>query len=447
MNPEVCLHFVAVILNYLLRITAAYCVCWILNRLLAKPSQRFVMWMAFLLGSAAYWLDLVFGEVRSFTAAGNVDSAGITAPPVHSLLVPLAWSSFVPIVVRGLAAVYVVAALLLVAVQVFRYLHLHALLRRTVEPSDALNTLFGEICRDLGLSRARLVILPGLKSPATAGWWNPRILLPEVCEQIGPTAQVADVLSHELIHVSRRDYFLGGLGDLVCCLLFFHPAIWKARKDLVLQGELACDRAVLEARPGNRADYADSLTYFVRLRMLRDGYTLGIDFAASTSLGLRIRTILTAPQPSSWWKRTCQFMAGLGLVAALSILSPALAIPLTFGEPISEPPFSVRPLVPTSTERTQGVRHVPRRGTTQAAPDTLTALRARPYVSETPAYTMTSGTGQPQGSERAEEQSPAWQERPTSVQHPSVASVLRSTLGEIAARTAHGGHGRDRDDH
>ena len=136
------------------------------------------------------------------------------------------------------------------------------------------------------------MVLPGLKSPATAGWWNPRILLPEVCEQIGPTPQVADVLCHELVHVARRDYLWAGLSDLICCLLFFHPAVWKARKAMVLQGELACDLAVLETRSGDRADYADSLTYFVRLRMLQDGFSLGVDFAASASLGLRIRTIL-----------------------------------------------------------------------------------------------------------------------------------------------------------
>ncbi len=220
------------------------------------------------------------------------------------------------IAVQAVGMAYVVAAFLMIAFTAVKHVRLRLLLRRAVEPSQALNGLFAEIASEFGVSRAQLLILPGLKSPATAGWWNPRILLPEVCEELGPTPQVADVLCHELVHVKRRDYLCAVLGDLICCLLFFHPAIWKARKSLVLQAELACDLAVLEARPGNRADYADSLTYFVRLRMLQEGFSLGVDFAASASLGLRIRTILSTPAAVPWWKRFSQTTAGVALLGA-----------------------------------------------------------------------------------------------------------------------------------
>ena len=231
--------------------------------------------------------------------------------PFHSL-----------IAIQSLGAVYVLVSLTLIAVTVWKHLRMRVLLRHAVEPSPSLSTLFLDVSRDLRLAhsrvcRTRLMVLPGLKSPATAGFWNPRILLPEVCEQIGPTPQVADVLCHELIHVARRDYLWAGLSDLICCLLFFHPAVWKARKAMALQGELACDLAVLETRSGDRADYADSLTYFVRLRMLQEGFSLGVDFAASTSLGLRIRTILTTPKPVAWWKACSRAAAGLSLIAAV----------------------------------------------------------------------------------------------------------------------------------
>jgi hypothetical protein len=71
-------------------------------------------------------------------------------------------------------------------------------------------------------------------------------------------------------------------------------------------------------------------------------------------------------------------------------------------------------------------------------------LRTQAYVPETSAYTMRSGSSARPGSESGEQDSPAWRETQPAIQHPSVSSVIRSTLGEIAIRR--GSH-RDRDDH
>ncbi|MGZ4888922.1 MAG: M56 family metallopeptidase [Candidatus Angelobacter sp.] len=452
MSAEVCLQFAATCLSYFLRVAAGYFACLMLNRLLRKPHQRFLVWMVFLLGSAAYWLELLVREFRTIAiGTAEVENAAISAPTVaHSFLVPLAWSHNILIAIQGLGAAYVAGALVLICMSVWKHFRMRVLLRHAIEPSASLSGLFLEISRDMGisqsaLSRAKLVVLPGLKSPATAGWWNPRILLPEVCEELGPTPQVADVICHELIHVARRDYLWTGLSDLICCLVFFHPAVWVARKGMVLQGELACDLAVLAARPGDRADYADSLTYFVRLRMLQEGFSLGVDFAASTSLGLRIRTILTTPKPMPWWKGISQMTAGLALVVVFGILAPAMTVPLGFARPIAER-ASNHLLVQTAAEYTphRTLKHTYAQASTN---DSLTTLRTRPYVLETPAYTMTSSTTSRPGAERTDQDSPAWRETQPAIQYPSVSSVIRSTLGEIAARGVHGGHGRDRDDH
>jgi hypothetical protein len=294
------------------------------------------------------------------------------------------------------------------------------------------------------------MILPGLKSPATAGWWHPRILLPDICEELGPTPQVADVLCHELIHIARRDYLWAGLSDLICCVLFFHPAVWKGRKAMVLQGELACDLAVLETRPGDRADYADSLTYFVRLRMLQDGFSLGVDFAASTSLGLRVRTILTTPKPVAWWKACSRVAAGMSLVVAFGVLAPSIALSLGFAEPFVQRMSNQSP-VQIVAGHSGGSRRSPRRTVPSDTPqDSLTTLRTRPYVQETPAYTMTTSSNSTvlsAGSSAAEQEPSPWRENRPAIQQPSVSSVIRTTLGEIAARGTRGGRDHDRDDH
>jgi beta-lactamase regulating signal transducer with metallopeptidase domain len=455
MSAEFCLHFAATCLSYCLKVAAGYFACLMLNRLLRKPGQRFLVWMVFLLGSATYWLELLVGAFRTLAAGtAAVDTTPISAPAVaHSFQVPLGWSHNIFIAIQGLGAAYISTAVVLLGLAAWKHFHIRALLAHAVEPSAALRNLFLESCRDLGISqsgisRAKLVVLPGLKSPATAGWWNPRILLPEICEEIGGTPQVADVLCHELIHVARRDYFWARLSDLICCLLFFHPAVWKARKGMALQGELACDLAVLETRPGDRGDYADSLTYFVRLRMLQEGFSLGVDFAASTSLGLRIRTILTAPQPIPLWKRFSQMTTGLALVATFCVLAPAITVPLGFARPVMEQASTYRPPESTAVEHGRSARRSQKHAAALVPiQQSLATLRTRPYVSETPAYSMTSSPRSRPGSERAEGDSPAWRETQPAIRYPSVSSVVRSTLGEIAARGIHGGHDHDRDDH
>ncbi len=458
MSAEVCLHFAATCLSYFIKVTAAFFACWMLTRLLSKPRARFVIWVGFLACSAAYWLELIVSEFKPLMAGtSGAASATVSASAIkHSLMLPLAWSHNTLITIQCLGAIYVAVSLTLIGMAVWKHARMRLLLRHAIDASPALKALFLDISRDLRLSqprisRTRLMVLPGLKSPATAGFWNPRILLPEICEQIGPTPQVADVLCHELVHIARRDYLWAGLSDLICCVLFFHPAVWKARKAMTLQGELACDLAVLETRPGDRADYADSLTYFVRLRMLQEGFSLGIDFAASSSLGLRVRTILTMPKPLAWWKGCSRAAAGLALVAAFGFFAPSIALSLGFAEPLVDRMPNESPKQ-AAAGHPLNARHAPLRATPLDTPkNSLTTLRTRSYVPETPVYTMTSssnsaGSGSA-GSSATEPESTPWRENRSAIPHPSVSSVVRSTLGEIAARGIHVGRGRDRDDH
>jgi beta-lactamase regulating signal transducer with metallopeptidase domain len=454
MSAEVCLHFAAIFLGFFLKVTAAYFACSILNRLLSKPRQRFIVWMIFLTGSAAYWLELVIGEIRDLgNRTVEITRAQVSTPSLtHSFLLPLAWSHSILIVIQALAAIYVLVFFTLLGITAWKHLRMRVLLSHATEPSAPLNALFADSERmhlsEARISRTKLLVLPGLKSPATAGWWSPRILLPEVCEQIGPKPQVADVLRHELVHVARRDYLWAALSDLICCLLFFHPATWKARKAMALQAELACDLAVLETRAGDRADYADSLTYFVRLRMLQEGFSLGVDFAASTSLGLRIRTILTTPEPVAWWKACWRAAAGLSLIAAVGVLAPFMALSLSFALPVVEHDSNSPSSQQLAAARLHNARHVQRRAAIPETPkDSLTTLRTQHYVPETPAYTMTSSSSSSAISAGPEPESPAWRESQPVMHPPSVSSVIRTTLGEIAARGTRAGRGHDRDDH
>jgi beta-lactamase regulating signal transducer with metallopeptidase domain len=447
MTSLLCLHFAGVVLSYSLQLAMAYGTCRLLNCLLSKPQQRFFLWMVFLLGSGTYWLGLIWSEVRALPRAAAGSSrfpAGAGPGWLHPLLIPPNWSPGVLIACQAAALAYVCAVVLLIGLAGWRHLQLRWLLRRGMEPSAALASLFQAICRDFKSSRCRLLVLPGLRSPATACWWRPRILLPEICEELGPTSQLTDVLHHELVHVARHDYLWAGISDLICRLLFFHPAVWQARKHLRLEGELACDMAVVEARPCQRADYADSLAYFVRLRMLEEGASVGVDFAASAStLGLRIRAILAPPQPLSRWKQTSQMIAALTLVSAAALLLPALNVLLDFAHP-AEPETVSQPqtLPPAPTVRHRHPRLTAAREARPAlGSDSLTTLRVQPLVRETSVYGLTATTYGGSEAEPADVSAPRWSDSGPPVR--TVSSIVQVAIRQIPVGRSP--HPRDRD--
>jgi hypothetical protein len=137
--------------------------------------------------------------------------------------------------------------------------------------------------------------------------------------------------------------------------------------------------------------------------------------------------------------------AGLALVGMLAVLAPALTILFHFSR-ADEAQALVQPPVQARVVQSHNVRSAHRREVAQPqSQDTLTTLRTRPYVPETPAYTMTSGNSR-SGGTGVDQESPVWKESNPSVQFPSVSNVVLTTLGQIAVSTRRG-HGRDSDDH
>jgi beta-lactamase regulating signal transducer with metallopeptidase domain len=440
MSSELCLYFAGIFFSYFLQVAAAYLVVLLLSRLLHRPRQRFFVWMVFLSGSAFYWAGLVGWNLRGLAGdhivAGDLGPGSVSSFP-SLILMPLAWSRAILVSSRLLVVGYLAVATLLLVVASSRHVRLWMVLRHARPASPALLELFDQLRRNLGARSCELVILPGLASPATAGWLRPRILLPAICEELGPTSRLADVLQHELAHVAHGDYFWAGWSDLICRMLFFHPAVWRGAKLAGLQCEMACDLAVIEARPERRADYADSLAYFVRLRMLEERTAWGIDFAAAPSnLGTRIRFILAAPQSLPWWKRFSRITAGLALITTFAVVAPALTVLLAVARPV--PQFDASRVPTTLDRQANHPRRVGRRTSNLPSPPNLSRLSARSPVRETPVYTLTRSSREP-ASEPGGELAGGWKE-PSSAPQPSVINAVRSAVIGIAV-----GRGRDRD--
>jgi beta-lactamase regulating signal transducer with metallopeptidase domain len=158
--------------------------------------------------------------------------------------------------------------------------------------------------------------------PIVAGWLKPVILLPLGVVTSLPTEQIEAILLHELAHISRHDYLINLLQNIVETVFFYHPAVWSVSRRIRLERELACDDQTIQWCKSPRI-YAEALAGFEEFRHQSP-------LLAATGEGdlfTRIRRILVGPQSE---QRGVPIFAvagfcGIGIYLASMILVPLLA--------------------------------------------------------------------------------------------------------------------------
>jgi beta-lactamase regulating signal transducer with metallopeptidase domain len=283
-----------------IRILAAYLLCYALGRLASRATVRHILWLVFLAASCFYWLAAVnqmldLQHVARLASSTTFFSSSASTPrrTITTITIPHSWKGSVASAIVVIFWIYVAGA----AAMLIRFARRRLRLRDTVSQARLatceLEEIFVEQCRRLRISRCLIRELPGLSSPGTAYVWKPVVIMPEGIDAYLDNEQIVDVLYHELMHVKRLDFLWNSLAELVACLLFFHPAVWLALRNLSRDRELACDMAVMNLRHGRRQDYALCLTRLARRRilglMLEPPRHLGL---LDSFLAFRVKTLL-----------------------------------------------------------------------------------------------------------------------------------------------------------
>jgi beta-lactamase regulating signal transducer with metallopeptidase domain len=328
-----------------LRILAAYVLFIALTRLTSRSYVRHALWLLFLIGTGVYWatlaaqvLPLTFTHV---TTRREIVGAPAASSATTSVTIPFAWDNRIELASGIVVWAYVGGLIIMLFRLAGRRRCLRKVVARAQRVSPDIQVIFDTECHRLGVSKCQILELPGLRSPGTAYIWRSLVLVPERLDLYLDSEQFVDVLYHELIHVRRLDFLWGTLGEVVGCLLFFHPAVWLALRNLGRERELACDEAVMELRRGRRTDYALCLTRLARRRVL--GYQLDPPShlaLLNSFLALRVQTLLAESRRRSRGKQSAAISAGLFALfvffAGWSSLSLAfeLARPLGAGAPL-----------------------------------------------------------------------------------------------------------------
>lgn len=162
-------------------------------------------------------------------------------------------------------------------------------------------------------------------TPMTGGLWRPVILLPAAAVKWSPERR-AVVLTHELIHVRRRDVLRQLVRRIVLALYWFHPLGWLAARRAEVASEKACDEEVLAlgARP---SEYARLLLRLASARGRRPSI-LALPLVRTSQLETRIVAILKRSRPRPSVTRTAVTLTILGAAG----VSVAAAHPVPFDE-------------------------------------------------------------------------------------------------------------------
>lgn len=119
--------------------------------------------------------------------------------------------------------------------------------------------LLTDLQEKIGIKRpVRVLISHTVPAPFSRGIKRSAIYLPSAAHDWKPR-QLQHVLSHELVHIKRRDILLIYLQNFVTLIYFFNPFVWLANAQLNFHREKLCDDLAVSLLEENPRDYGRTL--------------------------------------------------------------------------------------------------------------------------------------------------------------------------------------------
>lgn len=201
--------------------------------------------------------------------------------------------------------------------------HLNALRRHCipVDPRE-LDPVVQETLQSYGgRRRIKLCTSQKVRVPTAAGLVRPVIIMPYRLMRELSSAELNQVVLHELAHFRRWDDWTNLIQQVVTAMLFFHPAIWWIERRLGLEREMACDDLVLAETASPRA-YAECLARLAEKTLVNRSVVLAQSILGKVrQTSARVARILdkNRPAPALYASRLA-----VSLVAVLAIACAAV---------------------------------------------------------------------------------------------------------------------------
>ncbi|XQA78373.1 M56 family metallopeptidase [Xanthomonas sacchari] len=248
-------------------------------------------------------------------------TAAIAAPPATTSLAALPWA-------QALVALWLAGVLVCAAHSVLAYRRSRQRAREAAPCTDT--ALLGALrlaAEAHGLRQPpQLRLCARTDSPQLIGPWQPVLLLPARRMDSLRADDLDMALTHELVHLQRRDLWWGLLPAVAQHLFFFHPLVHLANREYALAREAACDAAVVAGHRHCRHDYARLL---VQLGVAPRP-SAGLASASPTFLSLKRRLLMlqtTSAFPRLGAALILTAVAVLGVAPLRLVAQPGHALP------------------------------------------------------------------------------------------------------------------------
>lgn len=253
------------------------------------------------------------------------------------------------------------------------------------------SALFDRCLAESGLKRnVALRVSDEFEVPVLIAAGRPAVVIPSWCILELSSAELRQVLLHELAHYTRRDHLTVFLVQFSRFFFFFHPAVWYAAHRAGIEAERACDADVVRvSRQPER--YASTLLKVATGRV-RAHWQAALELARSASMAAqRIQDVLGSTVNRQDRAFFPLLAAGIcSLIAVMPLLRPAVETP---GDATVPPRTSMpgEPTVPVRIDTAPVTRHHEDPGTeTQVA-----RVADAPLPPGRPASTRTMVNGRP----------------------------------------------------
>ena len=131
---------------------------------------------------------------------------------------------------------------------------------------------------------------------------------------------ICDIIAHEKMHISRRDYLTKPLAHLILTVHWFNPAVWVMFRLFSDDAEMACDECVLKKCAVDKSHYLSSVLSAATEKRC---YVTAFAVSFSDTTKKRIKNIISQKTQTAF---SCAVRIVLCvLIAAVSVTNPSKA--------------------------------------------------------------------------------------------------------------------------
>ncbi|MGC4033220.1 MAG: M56 family metallopeptidase [Tepidisphaeraceae bacterium] len=134
------------------------------------------------------------------------------------------------------------------AFQIFGLIGLRRLAGEAKPVSDKFTRQFQTLASNLKIGRrVRFLEIGKAMSPLTFGWTRPAVVIPVSLLTTLTPIELNAIVSHELAHIRRHDFFVLQAQAVLESFFFFNPFVWMLSSEINHDREMCCDNIAARA--------------------------------------------------------------------------------------------------------------------------------------------------------------------------------------------------------